>query len=172
MEQEQRTTDYHFETKPHIMIVEARYYEDIADQLMEGAKAELERAGATYDVYTVPGALEIPAAIAYALKSLDFDPARRRYDGYVALGTVIKGQTRHDQIVGDVSIQGLQDLALRHTLAIGCGILTVNTAEQAVERASPSCQNKGGGAAAACLCMIMLKDKFKISPKRRWMGHK
>ncbi|MGE0109243.1 MAG: 6,7-dimethyl-8-ribityllumazine synthase [Bdellovibrionales bacterium] len=170
MEQKQTTNDYNFEVKPHVMIVEARYYEDIADQLLAGAKAELDRAGATYDVYTVPGALEIPAAVKYALRSLDYDPMRRRYDGYVALGTVIKGETRHDEIVGNVSIQGLQDLALKHVLAIGCGILTVNNAAQAEARAGQ--QNKGGGAAVACLRMIEMKNKFKLMPKRRWIGPK
>lgn len=172
MEEEKKTAEYSFVNKPHVMIIEARYYEDIADDLLEGAKAELDLVGATYDVYTVPGALEIPAAILYAVRSLDFDPMRRRYDGYVALGTVIKGETRHDQIVSDTSIQGLQELTLRHALAIGCGILTVNSAEQAAERANPQHQNKGGGAAAACLRMIMMKDHFKLSPKRRWVGRK
>ncbi len=172
MEQDKQTTEYTFDNKPHIMIVEARYYEDIADDLLQGAKAELERAGATYEVYTVPGALEIPAAVLYAVRSLDFDAVRRRFDGYVALGTVIKGETRHDEVVGDASIEGLQKLTMSHTLAVGCGILTVGTAEQAVERANPQRQNKGGGAAAACLRMIMLKDHFKLSPKRRWIGRK
>lgn len=172
MEQDQQSSEYSFEIKPHIMIVEARYYDDIADQLLAGAKAELDRAGATYDVYTVPGALEIPAAILYAVKSLAFDAVRRRYDGYVTLGTVIKGETRHDEIVGDASVQGIQQVTLEHTLAVGCGILTVGTADQAVERADTGRQNKGGGAAAACLRMIALKHQFKLSSKRRWVGRK
>jgi len=170
MDQKREPASYTFEAVPHIMIIEARFYENVADQLLDGAKAVLERVGVSYDVYTVPGALEIPAAIAYAVKSLDFDPVRRRYDGYVALGTVIKGGTRHDQIVGDLSAKGLQELALQHTLAIGNGILTVESMAQALERADRAQMDKGGGAAEACLRMVELKQHFKLSPKRRWVG--
>lgn len=170
MEQDNPLQSFSFETKPHIMVIEARFYEDVADLLLAGAKAQLDKVGATYEVYTVPGALEIPVAIMYAVKSLDFDAVRRRYDGYVTLGAVIKGDTRHDEIVGDVSVQGLQTIALQHTLAIGCGILTVENKEQAIERADPAQQNKGGGAVVACLRLIEMKNKFKLSPKRRWVG--
>ena len=170
MEQKREPATFKFEEKPHIMVIEARFYTDVADLLLNGAKAVLERANVTYEVFTVPGALEIPAAILYALKSLDFDAVRRRYDGYVALGTVIKGGTRHDEIVGDMSAQGLQTLALQHTLAIGNGILTCNTKEQAVERADPARHDRGGAAAEACLKMIELKHHFRLMPKRRWVG--
>lgn len=170
MEQKRQPATFKFDDKPHIMVVEARFYDDVADMLLAGAKAVLDRAGVTYEVYTVPGSLEIPAAILYAMKSLDFDAVRRRYDGYVALGTVIKGSTRHDEIVGDVSTQGLQTLAINHTLAIGNGILTVNTKEQAIERANPSQMDRGGAAAEACLKMIELKHHFRLMPKRRWVG--
>lgn len=163
-------TEFKFEEKPHIMVVEARHYDQVSDPLLAGAKAVLERAGVTYDVYTVPGSLEIPAAILYAVKSLDFDAVRRRYDGYVALGAIIKGATRHDQIIGDVSAQTLQNLALQHTLAIGNGILTCDTLDQAVERADPTRLDRGGAAAEACLKMIMLKHHFRLLPKRRWVG--
>jgi len=170
MEQKRAQPTFAFESVPHIMVVEARFYENISDLLLTGAKAVLDRVGATYDVFTVPGALEIPAAIAYAVKSLSFDTLRRRYDGYVALGAVIKGDTRHDEIVGNLSAQGLQDLALHHTLAIGNGILTCNTLEQALLRADPAQMDKGGGAAEACLRMIELKQEFRLSPKRRWVA--
>ncbi|HBM90490.1 MAG TPA: 6,7-dimethyl-8-ribityllumazine synthase [Rhodospirillaceae bacterium] len=170
MEQNRSPKEFEFESPPHIMIVEARFYEDVTDHLLTGAKEVLDRIGASYDVYAVPGALEIPTAILYAVKGLDFDPARRRYDGYIALGAVIKGETRHDQIVGDISARGLQNLALQHTLAVGNGILTVESKEQAMERADPARMNKGGGAAEACLCMLELKNQFRLSSKRRWVA--
>jgi 6,7-dimethyl-8-ribityllumazine synthase len=165
-----RQTSFKFDEKPHIMIVEGRFYDDISDMLLNGAKAVLEQAGATFDVHTVPGALEIPAAILYAVKSLNFDAIRRRYDGYVALGCVVKGSTRHDEVVGDLSARGLQELVLEHTLAIGNGILTVGTEEQAIERADPARFDRGGAAAAACLRLIELKHHFRLSPKRRWVA--
>jgi len=170
MENSQDPVSFQFSDKPHIMVVEARFYDDISDMLLSGAKAVLEEAGVTYEVITVPGALEIPAAIMYAVKSLEFDPVRRRFDGYVALGAVIKGETRHDIIVGDNSARGLQEIALANTLAIGNGILTVNSKPQAIDRADPSRQNRGGAAASACLRMIEIKQQFKLNPKRRWVG--
>ncbi len=170
MQQERAPATFAFEDKPHIMIVEGRFCEAIADDLLRGAKDVLERAGATYDVYTVPGALEIPAAILFAVKSLNFDAVRRRYDGYVALGCVLKGGTHHDQIVAAESAHGLQQLALEHTLAIGNGILTCNTMEQAAERADPARMNRGAEATEACLKMVELKHRFRLSSKRRWVG--
>jgi 6,7-dimethyl-8-ribityllumazine synthase len=135
-----------------------------------GAVSVLDAAGATVERVTVPGALEIPAAIVYALKSLDFDAMRRRFDGYVALGCVLKGETLHDQIVGTESARGLQELAMRYTLAIGNGILTCNTREQALERADPARMNRGAEAAEACLAMIELKGHFRLTnAKRRWV---
>lgn len=170
MEQKKEPAVFKFEDKPHIMVVESRFYNDVADYLLTGAKAVLERSGVSYEVFTVPGALEIPAAILYAMKSLDFDAVRRRYDGYVALGTVIKGATRHHEVVGDVSANGLQQLALNNTLAIGNGILTCDTKEQALERANPAQHDRGGAAAEACLKMVELKHHFRLMPKRRWVG--
>ncbi len=170
MEQKRKPQTFLFEHKPHIMVVEARFYAEVNDLLLAGAKAVLDRAEATYEVFTVPGALEIPAAIGYAVKSLSFDPLRRRYDGYVALGAVIKGGTRHDEIVGNLSASGIQELALRFALAVGNGILTCNDLEQALDRADPARQDKGGAAAEACLRMVELKQSFKLSPRRRWMA--
>ena len=168
MELKHAALTYKFETAPHVVIVEARFYSDIADMQLRSAQNVLTRVGATHEVITVPGALEIAAAIGYVIKALDFDPIRRRPDGFVALGCVIKGGTHHDQIVGFESARGLQELALRHRLAIGNGILTCNTMEQAKERADPARLNRGGEATEVCLRMIELKHQFHLSPKRRW----
>ncbi len=150
---------------PTVLIVEARFYEDIADELVKGAAAELDRAGVAYERLSVPGAFEIPAAIRYAIKSMDFYSGRRRFDGYVALGCVIRGETTHYDYVCAESARGLQDLALTYTLAIGYGILTVENREQAWARASVKHKNKGGGAARACLDMLDLKRHFRLYPR-------
>ena len=170
MENKRPLRVFNFETKPHILVVEARFYDDIADLQLRGAKAVLDRAEALYEVVAVPGSLEIPAAISYAIKSLDFDAVRRRYDGYVALGCVLKGGTHHDEIVGNECARGLQEIALHYSLAIGNGVLTCNTREQAIERADPAQMDRGGAAAEACLRMIELKQHFRLSPKRRWVA--
>ena len=135
-------------------LVEARFYEEISDELAAGALAALKAAGATVERISVPGALEIPAAIAM----LAARPARagRRPDGYVALGCVIRGETSHYDIVAGESSRGLMDLAIAGRLAIGNGILTVENDEQAWRRARRSDLDKGGGAALACLAMIGL----------------
>lgn len=150
---------------PHIMIVEARFYEDIADELVKGATRFLDRAGATYDRYEVPGAFEIPAAIKFAYRAAQLEPSRRPYDGYVALGCVIRGETTHYDYVCEESARGLQDLALVHDLAIGYGILTVEDEEQAWARASVEEVDKGGVAARACLAMVDLKRHFRLPPR-------
>lgn len=163
---------FSFADPPHVMVVESHFYPDVADLELQGAKAVLERINASYEVVTVPGALEIPAAISFAIRALDFDPVRRRSEGFIALGCVLKGGTNHDEIVSFESARGMQDLAIRYALAIGNGILTCNTMEQALERADPARQNRGGAAAEACLRMIELKHKFHLSPKRRWVAKK
>lgn len=152
---------FHFKHKPHVLVVEARYYNDIADMQLRGAEAVFQRAGATFEVVTVPGSLEIPAAILFAAEGHK-KANLRLFDGYVALGCVIKGGTHHDQIVGVESARGLQELSLRHALAIGNGILTVNNLEQAVERADPARMNRAGDAAEACLRMIELQHRFHL----------
>ncbi|ARO23467.1 6,7-dimethyl-8-ribityllumazine synthase [Rhizobium sp. S9] len=146
------------ETAPHILIVEARFYDDMADALLEGATFALEQAGATYEVVTVPGALEIPAAIAMALDG--DDNGGTHYDGYVALGMVIRGETYHFDVVSNESSRALMDLAVSESLAIGNGILTVENDEQAWARARRSDKDKGGFAARAALTMIALKQKL------------
>lgn len=140
----------------HYLIVEARFYNGLADALLAGAKAAFEAAGATYDVATVPGALEIPAAIAMAS-----DLAGDRYDGYVALGCVIRGETTHYEIVSGESARALMDLSIADGLALGNGILTVENEEQAWARARVDELNKGGGAAIAAMAMAALKAELE-----------
>lgn len=142
----------------HILIVEARFYDDMADALLDGAKHALDAAGATYDIVTVPGALEIPAAIAMALDGAD--EGGTEYDGFVALGMVIRGETYHFDIVANESARALMDLAVSESLALGNGILTVENDDQAWARARRSEGDKGGFAARAALTMIELKNKL------------
>ncbi|MER2519516.1 MAG: 6,7-dimethyl-8-ribityllumazine synthase [Bdellovibrionales bacterium] len=170
MEHNREPAVFSFETNPHVLIVEGRFYDDIADMQLSAARTVLGLAGATHEVLTVPGALEIPAVIACAVKALDFDALRRRFDGYVALACVLKGGTQHDEIVGNESARGLQELAIRHCLAIGNGILTCATKEQALERADAARQDRAGAAAEACLRMIEIKQQLRLTPKRRWLA--
>ena len=142
-----------------ILIVEARFYDDLADALLDGATQALSAFGAEYDVVTVPGALEIPAAIAFAEEG-GHRPAGKRYDGYVALGCVIRGETYHFEIVSNESARGLMDLTVGKRLCIGNGILTVEDEAQAWARARASEGDKGGGAARAALTMIALKQQL------------
>lgn len=151
--------------QPHIMIVEARFYDDIADELAKGAIEVIEEAGASYERYPVPGSFEIPAAIQFAVRSMDFYTARQRFDGYVALGCVIRGETTHYDYVCQESARGLHDLALRHTLAVGYGILTCENRDQALERARVDKGDRGGNAARACLAMIEMKRQFRLYPR-------
>ena len=142
-----------------ILIVEARYYPDLADELLKGAIDALGAFGAEHEVVTVPGALEIPAVIALA-EEAGHRPAGVAYDGYVALGTVIRGETHHFEIVANESARGLMELATGRRLAIGNGILTVEDEDQAWARARASEGDKGGGAARAALEMIGLKRRL------------
>ncbi|WP_246018237.1 6,7-dimethyl-8-ribityllumazine synthase [Pelagibacterium montanilacus] len=144
--------------RTRILIVEARFYDDLADAQLAGAKAALEAAGARVDVVTVPGALEIPAAIAFAIEA-GREGTRTRYDGYVALGCVIRGETTHYEIVSNESARALMDLAVNQRVALGNGILTVENEDQAWRRARASELDKGGDAARAALAMIALKRK-------------
>ena len=142
-----------------ILIVEARFYDDLADALLEGATQALTAFGAEYDVVTVPGALEIPGAIAFAEES-GHRPAGKHYDGYVALGSVIRGETYHFEIVSNESARGIMDLTIGKKLCIGNGVLTTEDDEQAWARARISEGDKGGGAARAALTMIELKHQL------------
>jgi len=145
--------------KAHILIIEARFYDDLSDALLDGAKAALDAAKATYDVVTVPGALEVPGVISFALDAAA--NGGTTYDGYVALGTVIRGDTYHFEIVANESSRALMDLSVNESLAIGNGILTTENDEQAWLRARRTEGDKGGFAARAALTMIALREKFE-----------
>ncbi len=140
----------------HVLIVEARFYPDISDELARGAIAGLDAAGATYERLAVPGALEIAAVVRFAVES-------DNYDGFVALGCVIRGETSHYEHVCAESVRGLGQVALRHLAAIGFGILTCEDRDQAWTRAAVDGGNKGRAAAEACLAMIEIKRKFGIA---------
>jgi 6,7-dimethyl-8-ribityllumazine synthase len=142
----------------HALIVEARFYDDIQDSLLEGAVAELNAAGLTHEVITVPGALEIPAAIAIAVDAAE--KGGKRYDAAVALGCVIRGDTIHFEIVSTESSRGLMDLSIAKRFPLGNGILTVNTEAQAWARARVGELNKGGDAARAALAMLRIKRRL------------
>jgi 6,7-dimethyl-8-ribityllumazine synthase len=149
------------DTQIRVLIVEARFYSDLADELLRGAVDALDSFGAAYDVVTVPGALEIPGAIAIAETAAHRPTGGPPYDGYVALGTVIRGETYHFEIVSNESARGIMDLTAGSGLAIGNGVLTVEDEEQAWTRARVSEGDKGGGAARAALTMISLKQQFQ-----------
>lgn len=151
--------------KPHIMVIEAPFYKDIVDELVKGTLIVLNERGVTFERVQVPGALEIPHAIAYGIKMKQFHPARRRFDGYIALGCVIKGETHHFDVVCTEANRGLQNMAVQYGLALGNGLLTVYDEKQAWERARVSGMNKGGAAAEACLDMIALKAKLGLYPR-------
>jgi 6,7-dimethyl-8-ribityllumazine synthase len=138
-----------------VLIVEARFYPEISDALYEGAHQALEVAGVASERVEVPGALEIPAAIKFAAK---------HYDGFIALGCVIRGETHHFEIVANESARALTDLVLNEGLCIGNGILTVEDEGQAFHRARREELNKGGDAARACLALISLKQRFASKP--------
>ena len=142
-----------------ILLVEARYYDDIADLLLAGAMKELRGAGAAVEQISVPGSLEIPIAIALALEVAA--KKRRPYDGAVALGCVIRGDTIHFEIVSNESARGLMDLAITRNVPIGNGIITVNTEAQALARARMEEQDKGGDAARAMLALVRLKRRLR-----------
>jgi 6,7-dimethyl-8-ribityllumazine synthase len=137
-----------------ILIVEARFYDHLNDLLIEGARAAIEEAGHHHETITVPGALEVPGAIALAAET-------GRYDGFVALGVVIRGETYHFEIVAGESARGIMALAL-DGLAVGNGILTVENEAQALARARPTEKDKGGEAAKAALAMLALKERFAV----------
>jgi 6,7-dimethyl-8-ribityllumazine synthase len=135
-----------------ILLVEARFYPDLNDMLLDGARAPIEAAGHKHETLSVPGALEVPGAIALAARS-------GRFCAFVALGVIIRGETYHFEIVSNESARGLMDLSLQG-FAVGNGILTVENEDQALQRADPALGDKGGGAAQAALAMLALRDKY------------
>jgi 6,7-dimethyl-8-ribityllumazine synthase len=140
-----------------LLIVEARFYDDIADALLAGAVRAIEAAGATYERVSVPGSLEVPPAIAIALDGAE--RAGKPFDGAVGLGCVIRGETLHFEIVSFESARALMDLSVARRIPIGNGIITVDTDAQARERALPDEGDKGGDAARAALALIRLKRR-------------
>jgi len=140
-------------SKPRVLIATSRYYENITLELEAGANEVLEAAEAVVETIEVPGALEVPGIIAMAADSA-------KYDGYIALGCVIRGETSHYDYVCGESARGLMDLTIQRRLAIGNGILTVENEEQALARADRKRKNKGADAANACLAMLDLRRKF------------
>lgn len=150
-----KTTAAAVKTKAHLLIIEARFYADICDELAKGAIAAIEKAGATWERVDVPGALEIPGGIAAAARS-------KRFDGFVALGCVLRGETTHYEIVSGESARGIMDLTMTG-LIIGNGILTCENEIQAWARARVTEMDKGGGAADTALAMI----RFARSIKKR-----
>jgi 6,7-dimethyl-8-ribityllumazine synthase len=140
-----------------ILVIEARFYDDITDALVEGALRVLRAAGATWDRVTVPGSLEIPAAIAIALDAAE--RKRRPYDGVVALGCVIRGETFHFEIVAMQSARALVDISVARRIPVGNGIVTVDSRAQAMARARPDKGDKGGDAARAALVLAEIKRR-------------
>ncbi len=144
----------------HVLIVEARFYTDIAEELARGAIAEIEARGGGYERIAVPGAFEIPAAIGFAARAMAESEAATRYDAFVALGCVIRGETTHYDYVCGESARGLMDLSLAHAVPLGYGILTCENREQAMQRARVDAGNKGAAAVDAALRMAELKARF------------
>ena len=144
-----------FSDRPRVLIVAAPFYRDIADDLIAGARAALDAAGCAHELIEVPGALEIPTAIRLA---------EGHYDGFVALGCVIRGETTHYETVCNDSSRALMLLGIERKIRLGNGILTVENREQAEVRADPARMNKGGGAAEAALHLIALARRFGAAP--------
>ena len=136
----------------HFLIVEARFYDGLNDMLIDGARETLEKSGHSHETVTVPGALEVPAAISMAIDA-------QKYDGYVALGVIIRGETYHFEVVSNESARGIMALTLEGA-PIGNGILTVENEAQALARADKTQKNKGGEAAVAAIRMLELGDQF------------
>lgn len=145
---------------PRILMIDARFYGDLADALCEGATAVLDAAGADVTRVSVPGVLEIPAALAMALAAMETGEVE--FDGFVLLGCVIRGETTHYDIVANESARAVMELTIDAALPVGNGILTVENDEQAWVRADPKRKNKGGAAAQAALDMIAVRDRFEV----------
>ncbi|MCW8835316.1 MAG: 6,7-dimethyl-8-ribityllumazine synthase [Rhodospirillales bacterium] len=151
---------------PRVLIVEARFYQDIADELMKGALGVLEAAGVAYQRIEVPGVFEIPAAIRFAIRSMELRAASRRFPGFISLGCVIRGETSHyDYVAGEAS-RALMDLSVNYSIAHGFGVLTCENYDQAWARADVTGKkNVGGRAAEACLQMMDVKKQLHLVPR-------
>ncbi|NIY74284.1 6,7-dimethyl-8-ribityllumazine synthase [Thalassospira sp. HF15] len=150
---------------PHILIVDAPYYTHIVEDLVKGAASTLEAGGATWDRISVAGAFEVPITIRYAVQSMEELATGPRYDGYLALGCVIRGETTHYDHICEEANRALMQLCLEYKLAIGNGILTVENEAQALARAKADDKNKGGEAAKAVLRQIEVQNHFGIHHK-------
>jgi len=148
---------FQFASPPHILILEARFYDDINNMLIEGVIDALNASRTTFEIITVPGALEIPSALQFLFSRKN----GQAFDAAVVLGCVIRGETTHYEIVSNESARGIMDVALKHNIVLGNGILTVENSGQALDRADKTRQNKGGGAAIAALSMLSLKQSCK-----------
>ncbi|MBT6094423.1 MAG: 6,7-dimethyl-8-ribityllumazine synthase [Rhodospirillaceae bacterium] len=151
--------------KPCILIVEARYYGDIADGLAAGAINALEAADFDHERLEVPGVFEIPAAIRMAIRSMEFHSGSKSYAGFIALGCVIRGETSHYDYVCGESSRALMDLTTEYSVALGFGVLTCENSEQARVRADINAKNKGGEAAEACMHMMDVKRHFRLTQR-------
>jgi len=147
---------------PHILIVEGRFYEDIADALYEGAAQVLDKAGVQYERLSVPGAFEVPQAIRFAIRSMEIGSAMSRYAGFIALGCVIRGETTHYDYVCEETTRALMDIPMKYSVALGYGIITCENSEQAWDRADVTKKNKGATAAEACLRMMEIKKQLRL----------
>ncbi len=150
------------EMSGRILIIEARFYTDIADMLLEGARRVIEERPVAFDMVTVPGALEIPTALHYAVRGAVSGRSNPHYDGYVVLGCVIRGETSHYDLVCRECSHGVMTLSADHFLALGFGVLTVENKGQALARADCERGDQGGRAARACLSMMDLKHRFSV----------
>lgn len=148
-----------------VLIISARFYEDIADELLRGATEELRGNDVEFEEIAVPGSLEIPLALSLALAN-GFVGRAGRHRACIALGCVIRGQTSHFDVVARESASGLSQLAVQHGVPIGSGIITCENMEQAWERASVDGRNKGGDAARACLTLMRLEEQFSSASRR------
>lgn len=146
----------------HVLIIEARFYDHIADLLLAGAKAPLEKAGATYDVLTVPGVLEIPTALEMVVAAQEQGSTDKRYDAYVVIGTAIRGESEHFHHVCTECMRGCNELAIAYHLALGNGVLTVHNEAQALARADMTRKDIGGQASRAALRMLDIKRNLKL----------
>ncbi len=151
--------------KPCVLIVEARFYEDIADEMARGAVAVLDEAGIVHERLAVPGVFEVPAAIRFAIRAMETHSATTDYAGFIALGAVIRGETDHYDHICRESSRALMEIAVHQSAALGFGILTCDTKDQAQTRAAISQGNKGADAARACLRMMDIKKELRLAQR-------
>lgn len=156
------TSETHLARGARIVVIEARFYNDIADDLLRGVTAVLDAAAATHRLITVPGVAELPAALTFAAHAAERAPGHWGAAGYIVLGCAIKGETDHYDHICREAMRGVQDIATSRLLAVGNGILTVHDKEQAMARCRPEGSDHGGQAARACLRMIALKGELGL----------